>query len=103
VHVLAALRPGACEHEAPDQPRADEGQLLGDEAAKRKAEQIDRGQLQRIEEPEGVVRHRGDRARRLARRGRHACVIEEDDLAVGGQQVDDCRVPVFEIAAIVLE
>ena len=63
VHVLATLWSGSGEYEAVDEPRADQHQLLRDVSAERNAEHVDLTQLEGVDKPEGVVRHRGDRAR----------------------------------------
>jgi hypothetical protein len=103
VHVLAALRARSREHQAAHEPRPDERELLRDEPAEREAEQVDLAQLQRLEEAQRVVRHRGHRARRAAGRPADAGVVEQDHLAHRGQRVDERGVPVVEVAAEMLQ
>ena len=46
---------------------------------------------------------RFDRARRPAGRGADADVVERDHASIGGERVDERRVPVVEVAAEVLQ
>ena len=68
-----------------------------------KPEQVDSVESERVDEREHLPRHRGDRAARLTGRGADARVVDQDDLAVGGERVDQGGVPVVEVAAEVLQ
>jgi hypothetical protein len=98
VHILAALRSGARERETSHEPRPDEHELLRHEPAEREGQQVDLAQLERLEEPQRVVRHGGHRARCVAGRSADAGVVERDHLAHRGEGVDERGVPVVEVA-----
>lgn len=78
-------------------------QRLGDAAANREAEHVDRGETERPDERRTVVGHRLDRGRRLTARARHTRIVEEDYLAPRCEAVGDERVPMVQPAAEVLE
>jgi hypothetical protein len=103
MHVLPALRPGAREHEAANEPRPDERQLLRHEPAEREPEHVHLPQLECLEEPQRVVRHRGHGARGPTGRSADPGVVEQDHLARGSKGVDERGVPVVEVAAEVLQ
>ena len=60
-------------------------------------------QIEGVQEGQGVVRHRGDGARRGSRRPGDAGIVEEDHFAKGGERVHEGGVPVVEVAAEVLQ
>ena len=89
--------PGAGEDQLADQLRLVPGDHLGDHAAHREAEQVDLVETERADERDGVLGHRLDGVRRLAGRGTDAAVVEGDHLVLGGDAVDDPRVPVVQV------
>ncbi len=91
------------EHDAPEQIRPDERDLLCDEAADREAEQIDSLKIHRLEKIDGSVGHRLDGVRRPAGRGADADVVERDHASIRGEGVDQSGVPVVEVPAEVLQ
>ena len=103
MQVRATLRCRAGEHEATDQARAQEHELLGDVAAEREAQQIDLLQAEGVDERERVASHGGDVLRDDARRAANTAVVDEDDLSILRQAVDERRVPVVEVPPEVLE
>ena len=60
-------------------------------------------EAERVDERDHLARRLGDRAARLARRGADARVVDQDDLALGGERVGQRRVPVVQVAAEVLQ
>ena len=60
VHVLAAPRPGAGQHELADEVGMFEDQVLGDHAAHREGEDVDHVEPEGLDEGVGVVGHRLD-------------------------------------------
>jgi hypothetical protein len=64
---------------------------------------IDRGQPERIDEGDRVVGHRFDGAGHGPAGGSHPRVVEQDDLAVGGEGVAQSWVVVIQGAHEVLE
>jgi hypothetical protein len=99
VHPGRTLRRCGREHDAPQEIRADERDLLGDEAADREAEQIDPLKVHCLEEGDGAVGHRFDRVRRRAGGRADADVVEGDHASLCGERVDESGVPVVEVAA----
>ena len=91
------------EHDASQQIRADERDLLRDEAADREAEQVHPLEVQGLDERDGVVGHRFDRVRRLSGRRSDADVVERDHPSIRGEGIDESGVPVVEVAAEVLQ
>ena len=75
------------------------GDLLGDLAADRIAQDVGLADPERADEGDGVGRHPGDRGRRLARTRADAGVVEQDHLALLRQPVRHRRVPVVHGAA----
>ena len=69
---------------------------LRDEAAEREAEEIDLIEPQRADEGDGVPRHRGNGRGRRPLRSADAAVVEGDHPVVGGDAVDDPRIPVVQ-------
>src|SRR4029077_3309516 len=98
-----ALWAGPGEDEPADRPRAQERELLCDEAAEREAEQVDLPEAQGVEEGQHRLSRLGDRVLRRAGRGADAGGVDEDDLALVRERVGECRVPVVEVAAEVLQ
>jgi hypothetical protein len=103
MHLGGAAGGGRGEDHATGHRRSDQRDLLGDEAAEREAEEVDRVELEGLEERDGIARHLGDRARGGARRSGHSGVVERDDPPVARQRVDQSGVPVVEVAAEMLE
>ena len=103
VHPGGAARGCRREDQATDHRRPDQRDLLGDEAADREAEEVDRAELEGLEERDGIARHLRDRARRRARRSAHPGVVERHDSPVARQRVDQRGIPVVEVPAEVLE
>jgi hypothetical protein len=97
-HGLAAARAGADQHQAPDQLRGLQRDLLGDEAADREAEHINLLQSQRLDEGDGVGAHRLERGRHLARAVGNACVVEQDHFPRRREAVGHRRIPVVHRA-----
>jgi hypothetical protein len=60
-------------------------------------------QFEVLDELDGVVRHVRDRGWRRAGGCPDAHVVEKDHLAVGGDRVDESRVPIVDVAAEVLQ
>src|SRR4051812_13711526 len=71
--------------------------------ADREPEQVDPVESQRIDERDHPPRRLPDRAAELARRGPDTRIVDEDDLALGGERVGHRGVPVVEVAAEVLQ
>jgi hypothetical protein len=101
--AFAAARPGADQHQAAHQLRAGEGDLLGDQAAHRVPDHVDRVQAERVDEADRVAGHRLDGVGHSPAGGRHPGVVEQDDLAVAGEGVAQGRVVVIQGAHEVLE
>ena len=97
-HALATARAGADQHQAADQFRFGDGQRLCDEASQRKAEHIDLGKAECLDERGGVGGHLLDGGRDLARARRDAGIVEQDDLAILGEAVRHRRVPMIHRA-----
>jgi len=87
--VLCLFRRGADENVLPDQPFVLGGDLLGDAASERKAQQIDFRKAEQIDEGDCIPRRRCDNIRRLAGRATDPGVVEGDYSAIGGVSVDD--------------
>ena len=100
---LAALRRSADEDQLAYQPSVFGGDLLGDETAERKAQQVDLGKVEQNDERDRVSRHRRDIVGRLAGRAADAGVVEHDDGTIGGQRVDDGGIPRIDVAREVLQ
>ncbi len=100
-HVIAAV-PCADEDQLANQVGRLQRDLLGNKAADRDAEHVDLGQAQRPDEGDGVRAHLLEAGRRLARRIRHAGIVEQDHLAVLGEAVGHGRIPIIHRARIVL-
>src|SRR6202044_145670 len=98
-----AARCGTDQDQAPHQVRAGQGDLLGDQAAHRVAGDVDRVQPERVDEADRVAGHRLYGVRHGPAGGSHAGVVEQDDLAVGGEGVAEGRVVVIQGAHEVLE
>jgi hypothetical protein len=81
----------ALEHRA-DRDRRD----LVDPLAEREPEQVDLVEAERSDEGDCVLRHRGYGREALALRRADPPVVEGDHRVVGGDAVDDPRVPVVE-------
>src|SRR5918994_1086289 len=96
VDVLPAGRAGAGEDELADelQMLGDEG--LGDHAAEREGEDVDRVEAERLDEADSVVGHRLDAVGHGAGGGADATVVEGDHVVPLGDRVDDARVPVVQ-------
>ena len=103
VQVRAALRCRAGEHEATDQSRAQEHELLGDVAAEREPEQVDLLDPEGVDEGERVASHRGDVLRDDAGGTANTAVVEEDHLSILRQAVDERWVPAVEVPPEMLE
>ena len=103
VHARRPLRAGRRQDETPDERRPHEGDLLGDEPADREAEQIDSVEAERVDERDHPPRRLRDGAARLPGRGPDARVVDQDDLALGGERVGQRRIPVVQVAAEVLQ
>ena len=99
----AAAGAGADQDQSAGQVGALDGDLLGDQAAHRVAEQVRGLQAQGVDERRGVGGHLLDGVRDDAAGGGDSGVVEQDDLAVGGEPVADRRVVVVEVADEVLE
>src|SRR5260370_775508 len=95
-HVLAAARAGADQHQAPDQLRGRQRDLLGDEAADRAAEHIDLLQCQRLDEGNGVGAHLLERGRHLARSVATAPAVAQDHLPRRRKAVGHPRIPMVD-------
>jgi len=103
VHVPATLRASSAQHETADLMRAHQRDLLGDEASHGKPVQVVGAQAQGIGERDRVHRHLGHGAWDPVRGAAHPGVVQQDHLALLGDNVDQDRVPVVDVAAIVLE
>ena len=103
VHAGRALRRRRGEDQAPDQGRPAQGDLLGDEAANGEPEQVHLAEPERGDERDRVPRHLLDRVGGGARRPADADIVEGHYPAARRQRVDQCRVPVVEVAPEVLE
>jgi hypothetical protein len=103
VHPRRSLGCGRGEDEPAHQRRPGERHFLGDEAADRKAEQVDLVEAQRGHEVDRVTAHLGEGARCRTRRAPDADVVEGDDPVASGERVDQGRVPVVEVPAEVLQ
>jgi hypothetical protein len=66
------------------------------------AEHVNLLELERVDEAQHVPGHVGHVVGPESGRGAHAAVVEQDDVAILGEAVDQCRVPVVEVAAEVL-
>ncbi|EEF23990.1 conserved hypothetical protein [Ricinus communis] len=97
-----AGRAAAGQHDAAHGLRLIGGDFLRQEAAQRKAEQVDRAGAERLDHTQRVLRHLRHIGWGDAMRGADAGVVEHDDLALPGQAVDDQRVPVVHGAGEVL-
>jgi hypothetical protein len=100
---IAAAWAGADQDQLAGQVGTLDGDLLGDQPAHRVPDQVDGRQVQRVDERGGVRGHPLDRVRDDAAAGGDAGVVEQDDLAVGGEGVADGRVVVVEVSDEVLE
>jgi hypothetical protein len=83
-----ALRGRRREDQAPDQGRPAQGDLLGDEAADREAEQVNLAEPERGDEGDRVPRRLLERVRGGAGRATDAGVVKGDHLAGPGERVD---------------
>jgi hypothetical protein len=101
VHVAPALGAGAGQDEAAHRPGAAQDDLLGDEATQGEAEQVVAGHLEGVEEGDGVAGHLFDGAGSGAGGAGDAGVVDEDELALGGDGVDEQGVPVVQAGAVV--
>src|SRR5262245_26975111 len=99
----APLRSGGGEHNTSEPLRPDQRYLLGDHAPDREAEQVDLLEAHRVREGDRAVGHLFDSARRTAAGAPDADVVEGDDAALRRKCVDQCGVPVVEVAAEVLQ
>jgi hypothetical protein len=70
--------------------------FLGDQAAHRVPEQVGIGEAQGVDEADRVLGHGLDAVRDQAARRGDAGVVEQDDLAVGGQRVGQGGVVVIQ-------
>jgi hypothetical protein len=59
MQVRCTLRRGAGDHDPPHQPRPQQRELLGDEAAEGEPEKIDLAEPEHVDEPEDVAGHVG--------------------------------------------
>jgi hypothetical protein len=103
VRAGRALRPGAGQYQPADQRGPGEGHVLGHEATEGEAEQVRPRQADRIGEGDDLLCGLGDSVRGQAGGRADAGVVDEDDLALGRQGIDKCRVPVVDVAAEVLQ
>jgi hypothetical protein len=100
---LSALRSGADEDELADQPSVLGRDLLGDAAAEGKAQQVDFGEAEQVDERDRVPGHRRDIVGRLARRAADPCVVEGNHRAIGGQGIHDGGIPRIDVAREMLQ
>lgn len=77
--------------------------LLGDEAAERKAQQIDLGEAKQADEVDRVSRHRRDIVGRLTGRAPDTGVVEGDDRTISSKCVDDGGIPRVNISREMLQ
>jgi hypothetical protein len=80
----------------PDDVRSQQRRNLSDEAAHRPAEQIHRRQPQRIDELQEPLGEAIDGVRRRARRAAGAAVVEDEHVALGREDVEECRIAMGE-------
>src|SRR5580698_8181653 len=99
MHVGTAFRGRRCEHDPIDRRWASECYLLSDEASNREAEEIDLTEFHGVEELQRAQCRFGHRMCNLALRPTHTPVVEGDDASVGGQGIDEGRIPVVEVAS----
>ena len=100
---LSAFRRGADEDELADQPSVLRGDLLGDAAAEGKAQQVDFGEAEQVDEVDRVSGHRRDIVGRLTGRAADPGIVEGDHGAIGGEGVDDGGIPRIDVAREVLQ
>src|SRR6202171_4158791 len=95
-HVAAAARTGADQHQAPDQLRGLQRDLLGDEAADREAEDINLLESQRLDEGDGVSTHLLERGRHLPARAGNARIVEQNHLSRRREAFGHRRIPIVD-------
>lgn len=76
---------------------------LGHHAAERESEQVDLFESERPDEGDGVSGHRLDRVGCRAAGGADPAIVERDHVALGGDPVNDPRIPVVEDASQVVQ
>ena len=103
VHARCALRCRGRQYKPADERGPSERDLLGDEAAERKAEDVDVVQVHRGDERDRVLCHLGHGARCGSGGTTDAGVVEGHDRPGRGQRVDQRRIPVVQVAAEVLQ
>ena len=101
--VHPAPRPRSHQHKLAGQFGPVEGYFLRDQAAHGVGEQVGLPKAECVDEADRVAGHRLDAVRDQPAGRRHAGVVEQDDLTVGGETVGDGRVMVIERAHKVLE
>jgi hypothetical protein len=101
--AFAAPRPGADQHQAADQIRAGEDDLLGDQATHRVRDDVDRGQAKRVDEADRVASHGLDGVGYGPAGGPDAGVVEQDDVAIDSEGIAQIGIVVVQGAHEVLE
>src|SRR3974390_260944 len=99
---LTTARPGAKQHEAPNETRLLKCERLRHVATNRESEKVDLCKAERTDESDGVLGHRLDSLGRIAARSCHARVVEQDHGAISAEPVGNDRIPMIETAAEVL-
>jgi hypothetical protein len=72
---------------------------MGDDAAHGPAQHVDVRQIERVDEGQGGLHHVLDGGRRVAGGQIDTPVVEDDDVAFGGQRLQEGRIPVVDGAA----
>jgi hypothetical protein len=96
VDVLAAGGAGAGEDELAHEVGVLGHEGLRNHAAQGEGENVDLGEVERLDEGVGVIGHGLDAAGNLTGGGTDAAVVEGDDVVVLGDGVDDAGVPVVQ-------
>src|SRR2546430_10107086 len=100
---LSAFGRSADEDELANQPSMLGSDLLSDAAAEGKAQQVDFGEAEHVDEIDRVSCHRRDIVGCLTGREADPCVVEGDYRAIGGEGVDDGRSPCIAVSPEVLQ
>src|SRR5208282_6191566 len=97
-----AARPCTDKNQPANEIGSLDGDFLSDHAADRKAERVDLGKPESLDEGDGVCARLPKARRRPARTARNTRVVEKNHLAVLSQAVGYRRIPIIHRPAEVL-
>ena len=98
-HARCDPGPAAGDDDPADKLGAGQGDSLGDDTTERPAQEVDLGQSERLDELDRTSGECFDGLHRLACGVADADVVEPDDVTLGGQPVEELRIPPVDGAA----